>query len=230
MTTINTTDDLLSAAREDTKFCDASRREIMGGIDARPEPVLTATEGNTQGIAETKKIIAENSKNIADLETTSQLNARHLDHMFVVQRVVREAALIANRMGLRYRRALERQEIIDILETGADKGLTQGISRDDKESFMKADLIVDAQTADGERRYIAVAISHTADDRETNRAVRNAEYITKFAAIPTYAVAAGMFKDNRIDEVLTTDTPQPYDSDRETLVFWSKHEDIDRAN
>ena len=44
---------------------------------------------------------------------------------------------------------------------GADKGLTAGISKADEESFKTADLIVEAQTADGERRYVAVEISYT---------------------------------------------------------------------
>ena len=91
-------------------------------------------------------------------------------------------------------------------------------------------MIVEAQTAEGERRYVAVEISYTADERETTRAIRNAGYITSFTEVPTYAVAAGMSKDSRIDAVLTTETPRPHDSDRETRVFWSLHRDIDRPN
>ena len=50
-------------------------------------------------------------------------------------------------------------------------------------------------------------------------------YITKFTETSAYAAVAGISKDDRIDEVLG-DVPQPYDSEQETRVFWSKHEDI----
>ncbi len=258
MTMLNTTEDLLRAARENPEFRDEFRRLILTEeLLAMPTQLsdltkivqenskniaelVATTKENSKNIAELVATTKENSKNIAELTattkkltTTTGVSSRHISDMrglFAVQKVVREMALIVDRIGLRSGREIEPQEIIDMWNAGANKGLTAGISKADEDSFKTADLIVEAQTSDGERRYVAVEISYTADERETTRAVRNARYISSFAEVPTYAVAAGMSKDNRIDELLTTDTPEPYDSDRGTRVFWSLHRDIDRPN
>ena len=172
-----------------------------------------------------------------EVRESSRVNSGHISDMrglFASQRVVREAALIADRMGLRVVRTLEAQDIIDIWNAGREKGLTETVSKSDEDSFKLADLVIEAQTDErlaGARSacYLAVEISYTVDGRDTTRAIRNAEYISKFVEIPTYAVVAGISKDNRIDEVLS-DIPEPYDSERETRVFWSKHEDVGKPN
>ncbi len=154
--------------------------------------------------------------------------------LFAEQGVAREAALIADRMSLRLVRTLESQDIIDIWNAAKDEGLTDDISKNNEDIFKNADLIIEAQTnekqiSDRAPRFIAVEISYTTDERDTTRVIRNAEYISKFMQIPTYATVAGIFKDNRIDDLLS-DVPRPYDRDQETRVFWSKHEDIDKPN
>ncbi len=68
------------------------------------------------------------------------------------------------------------------------------------------------------RCYVAVEISYTVDERDTTRAIRNAEYITNFTETLCYAAVAGVSKDNRIDQYLT-DAPQPYGSEQESRVF-----------
>ena len=142
---------------------------------------------------------------------------------------MREAAIIADRMGLITVQTLEPQDVIDMWNIGKAKGLTEGISKYDEDSFKIADLIIEAKTDDGTPRFIAVEISYTADERDTTRAIRNAEYITKFTETPCYAAVAGVSKDNRIDEYLTG-VPQLYSSEQETRVFWSEHEDIAKPN
>ena len=174
---------------------------------------------------------AETNRRLDSLTAETRVNTRHIGEMrglFAAQKVMREAPLITDRIGLRSGRALEPQEIIDLWNFGADKGLTRDIAKSDEESFKTADLIIEARTSDGERRYIAVEISYTANGREVRRAARNAGYIRSFTEVPTYAVAAGMFKDDRIEESLTTDNPQPYAGDADASIYWSEHTDIDR--
>ncbi len=192
-------------------------------------------------VAETAKLVAANAKaidrqeaNITRLTEMTGVSSGHIGDMrgiFISLKVVPEAAIIADRMGMSFVRTLEPLDKINIWNEGKVAGLTDGISKGNENSFKDADLIIEAQTNDHDalRRFIAVEISYTADGRDTERAIRNAEYITKFLGIPTYAAVAGIFKDNRIDEVLS-DKPEPYDSERETRVFWSKHEDIDKPD
>ena len=224
MVVINTTDDLLRLLDENEQFRTAVRNKIL-------------TEELIKLPAEFKEFKDEMKEFRCEVRESNRVNSGHISDMrglFASQKVVREAALIADRMGLRAVRTLEAQDIIDIWNAGKAKGLTTNISKDYENSFKIADLIIEAQTNETlasarAPRYIAVEISYTADERDTTRAIRNAEYISKFVEIPTYAVVAGISKDNRIDEVLS-DMPEPYDSERETRVFWSKHEDIGKPD
>ena len=224
----------------------AENAKLIGENAKAIDRLETATAENAKAIdrletatAENAKLIGENAKAIDRLETVTErltrmtgVNSGHISDMrglFAAQKVVREAAIIADRMGLITVRTLEPHDIINIWNAGKSKGLTNDISKDDEDSFKVADLIIEAQTNDHAPRFIAVEISYTADERDTTRAVRNAEYISKFVETPTYAAIAGIFKDDRIDEALS-DMPQPYDSEQETRVFWSEHEDIASSN
>ena len=197
------------------------------------------TTENAKAISRLETAVTKNVESIDKLDTstkrlieTARISSGHIGDMrrlFASQKVIHEAALIADRMGLHAVGTLEPQDVIDIWNIGKTKGLTNDISKDDEDSFKTADLIITARTDDGAWCYIAVEISYTADERDPTRAIRNAEYITRFLGTPCYAAVAGVSKDNRIDEVLT-DVPQPYDSEQETLVFWSEHEDIAKPN
>ncbi len=63
-----------------------------------------------------------------------------------------------------------------------------------------ADLIMEAAAKDGEICYIAVEISYTANGRDTTRAIRNAEYMTRFTGKRSFAVVSGLHRDDRIQD------------------------------
>lgn len=245
MVVINTTDDLLRLLDENEQFRTAVRNKILTEELIKLPAEFEEFRGEMKEFrgemeefkGEFKEFKGEMKEFRREARESNRVNSGHISDMrglFASQKVVREAALIADRMGLRAVRALEAQDIIDIWNAGKAKGLTNNISKDYEDSFKIADLIIEAQTNEPlasarAPRYIVVEISYTADERDTTRAIRNAEYISKFVEIPTYAVVAGISKDNRIDEVLS-DMPEPYDSERETRVFWSKHEDIGKPD
>ena len=105
-----------------------------------------------------------------------------------------DAAIIARDLGLRRTKTLTREEILDMIEA-AD---TAGISVGDLRSFRVADLLLEATAQDGEICYVAVEISYTANGRDTDRAIRNAEYLTKFTGRRSFAVVSGLHQDDRI--------------------------------
>lgn len=250
MTTINDIQDLVQIIEDRPEWRRELQRVLLTPDLSDTANLITETAKlaakNTESIdrletlvAENAKAIAENTESIKKLDTstkrlteTTRVSSGHIGDMrglFASQKVVREAALITNRMGLRAVGTLERQDIIDMWELGEAKGLTDNISKDDEDSFKVSDLTMVARTDDGAWCYVAVEISYTVDERDTTRAIRNAEYITNFTETPCYAAVAGVSKDNRIDEYLT-DMPQPYSSEQETRVFWSEHEDIAKPN
>ena len=112
-----------------------------------------------------------------------------------VRNAARSAAdAIAEKQGLELIAILGRQELGAMLRSSD----THGISKDDLESFRLADMVLRATGPDGAECYVAVEVSFTANGRDTRRAVRNAEYLTRFTGRRAYAVVAGQRFDDRI--------------------------------
>ena len=113
---------------------------------------------------------------------------------------IEDAVAIAGDLGLRQAKTLTREELWVISES-AD---ASDISTSDLRSFRRADLILEAADTDGETCYVAVEISFTANGRDTDRAIRNAEFLRRFTGKRSIAAVAGLYRDNRIDEALET--------------------------
>lgn len=106
------------------------------------------------------------------------------------------AAIIARDLGLRRSKSLSQEELLDLIDA-AD---TANVSVDDLKSFRVADLIMEAAAKDGEICYVAVEISYTANGRDTKRAIRNAEFMTRFTGKRSFAVVSGLHRDDRIQD------------------------------
>ena len=81
---------------------------------------------------------------------------------------------------------------------------TLDLPRNHRYSFIEADAVIEATNDAGETHYVAMEASFTADERDTNRAVRNAGYLTRFTGQPAHAVVAALRIDNRIADVITS--------------------------
>ncbi len=75
---------------------------------------------------------------------------------------------------------------------------TTGISANELDSFLGADAVIEALGQDGATHYVAVEASYTADERDTRRALRNAEFLARFTSTPSHAVVAAQRIDERI--------------------------------
>ena len=123
----------------------------------------------------------------------------------------REAGLIALDLGLRYRKSLTSMELVS-LSDAVDK---TGIAANELRSFHRADVIVEASDRGGELCYVAVEASYTVNGRDSSRAIRNAGLLTRFTGCRSYAVVAGLRRDDRIQdrvdagEVFWCDTDTP---------------------
>ena len=115
---------------------------------------------------------------------------------FITDAVVhRLAPAIALTMGLSLRGKVD-GVALSAMVTGPDR---DGISFGDLESFLLADLIIETGNGDGETVYAAVEASYTVDRRDTDRAIRNAAYLTRFTGKPARAVVTGRHKDWNVD-------------------------------
>ena len=107
-----------------------------------------------------------------------------------------DAAIIARDLGLRRKKNLTREDLLDLIDAVGTADIPLG----DLRSFRVADLIMEARAEDGEICYVAVEISYTANGRDTRRAIRNAEFMTRFTGKRSFAVVSGPHRDDRIQD------------------------------
>lgn len=109
-----------------------------------------------------------------------------------------QAPSIVEDMGLQWIRNLK---VIDILNMIAGKD-TSDIPRNLMRRFRRADLFVETADAQGETCYVAVEVSYTADERDTDRAITFAGYLNRFTQRNAYPAVASLRMDNRIESLV----------------------------
>ena len=107
---------------------------------------------------------------------------------------------ISEDLGLEYERQLTQREIRDLVRNHDTADIAPG----DLRGFRAADMIIEAADAAGQLHYIAVEVSFTADQRDIDRPIRNAGYLTRFTGKPAHAVVASVRTDRRIDDVINS--------------------------
>ena len=188
MTTINTIEDLIHVLDEHPHWLEALRARLL------TRELIELPEQFAAFVETTNKRLDTLESDVKGLrDDMGILKGAHARNV-----AIEDAAAIARGLGLRRTRTLSRDEVWDLTEA-AD---TTAIATNDLHSFRRADLMMEATDQAGEPCYIAVEISFTANGRDTTRAVRNAEFLTRFTGKPAYAVIAGLRLDNRIQPAI----------------------------
>ena len=110
----------------------------------------------------------------------------------------KQAMVIAEDLGLEYEKQLTQIEVRDLIRNQDTTDIAPG----DLRSFRTADMVIEATDAAGQLHYIAVEVSFTADQRDIDRPIRNAGYLTRFTGKPAHAVVASVRTDRRIDDAI----------------------------
>ena len=90
----------------------------------------------------------------------------HFKNRFSESQVAEEAATIAMAMGFTLARVLSNADLVQMC-LHPDAGL---LPHGDLVSFTRADLVLEVSNEEGNRQFVAVEISYTADRRDTDRA------------------------------------------------------------
>lgn len=202
---IENAEDFLRAMRENDEFRLAARRELL------TEELLALPQRFAEYSQNTDKKLDRLNDNIGEVKG-----------LFMERAVREDAPVVASEMGLVWKKSLERNEVVEIANEANRRGLASGVSRDNMRTFRRADLVIEAIDDGGRICYIAVEISYTADSRDTIRAIRHAEFLTRFTGIPAYAAISSVHIDNRIKDILTEGSPKPLGVNQETKAFWSR--------
>ena len=103
---------------------------------------------------------------------------------------LRDAMGIAMDMGFEYVRTVPHEELARMAQ-----GASGRVPTNELRSFRQADLIIEA--TDGvDTHYIAVETSYTADQRDTDRAQRNARFLTEFTGHVAHPAVASVRNDH----------------------------------
>ena len=217
MTTINNQEDFLRALTDNPQWKEAVRAQILGEeLLQLPVRFNALMERMTLFIAEMSAFVSDQKQFNAEQR---EFNAKTDDHFARIDRrfdtlsndvaqvkggharavAVDNAAVIALDMGFEYVRFLSRLEMALM----AQRAKGGDIPANELESFRNADLIIEAKNG-SQTHYITVEASFTSDHRDTDRAQRNARFLTRFTGCPAHAAVASVRNDHAVEAQITS--------------------------
>ena len=227
MTTINTIEDLIKLLDEKPEWLEAVRARILtrelldlpqtlaefiettnrrfDEADKRfdaIEQTMGAMQGDIKAMQGDIKATQEDVKSMQGDIKTTQEDVKSIRNDIGVLKgghartsAYREPSAITDGLGLNRIRNLGYNDLRN-LTVSAD---TSGIPSNEILSFRRADMVLEATDQAGQICYVAVEISFTVNGRDTERAIRNASFLTRFTGCSAHAAVAGLYRDNRID-------------------------------
>ena len=220
MATINTIEDLLRLLDENPEWLEALRARLLTReLLELPQTVANLTAEVAALSAEVKAFTAATNARFDRVDARFDRVDARLDSVesgiqslrndmgplkagHARSAAERNAAAIADDLGLRLTGVLTQSDLYAL----TDHADTSGIPKNTLRSFNRADLVIEATDAQGETCYVAVEISFTANGRDTERAVRNAELLARFTGKVAHAVVAGERIDDRIRKLVDSGT------------------------
>ena len=160
---------------EMTRFV-AEQKEINTRMELRMDGLSSDIDGlrTTDMVRLDSRIVK-----IDDAVNRLSIDSARMRGHYAREAAIRRAEFIAMDMGLEYVRTLPPGDLARmVLKAAQGRPLSN-----EYRSFRDADLVIEA--TDGETvQYIAVEASFTGDLRDTNRALRNASFLTEFTGLP----------------------------------------------
>jgi hypothetical protein len=157
------------------------------------QPIQSSPRG-LSGFVRTQVEI--NKAIVERLDTINKKVGRIQDDIGIVKggharnEAIRDARLITFDLGMEYLRTVEGDELAELSQAHSNIG----IEGSDLRSFRQADLVIEASRDSG-KTYIVVEVSFTADKRDTERAIRNADFLRRFTGCEAAAVVASVKND-----------------------------------
>ena len=90
----------------------------------------------------------------------------------------------------------------DLTRMARNSGVATEIDFGQRRRFYAADLVIEGIDDAGNTHYVAAEASFTADRRDTDRALRNAEFLTKFTGQPAHPIVASVANDRTVQELV----------------------------
>ena len=224
MATINTIEDLIQLLDDNPHWVEALRvRLLTRELIELPEKFAAFVEATNQRFDRVEGRLDRIEGRLDKGDERFDRIERRLDRLtddvvmlkgaYARDVALREADVIAEDMGLTLVRVLSRD---DLRALTPSQGVAD-IPASHLRSFRLADLVMEAANPDGETSFVAVEISFTVNGRDTERAVRNAGFLSRFTGRPARAAVAGARLDERIRDRLESEGAFWYELSPESL-------------
>lgn len=105
---------------------------------------------------------------------------------------------IAEHLGYEITQQLNGSDLRAMLRGSRPDDIPSSVRR----SFYVADLVAKVEDQDGNELFLAVEASYTADERDTRRAIRNAEFISRFTGMTAVPVVASLENDHAVQQLV----------------------------
>ena len=202
----------LRALQDDPEFRAEVRRQLLSDELLELPDRFARFAAYVEGFIEDQKKFNEEQKiinarvdatlarietNIARIETSIGILKGN-----VARRVLRDHhETILDLLQLDFVDILQRSDLTRLVR---NSGVANEIEFGQRRSFYAADLVLAGTDAAGDTHYVAAEASFTADRRDTDRAIRNAEFLTRFTGQPSHSVVASVFNDREVQELVDT--------------------------
>lgn len=195
MAVINTVEDLIRLLDENPKWVEALRvRLLTCELIELPEKFAEFVKMTNERF---DKLEGKHDKLEAQVKSL-QDDVGMLKGAHARSAAIREASSIAREMNFYRTKNLSQDDLWALIDCADTADIPKNVLR----SFRRADLIMEATDQDGKTCYIAVEISFTVNGRDTTRALRNAEFLTRFTDKPAHAAVVGLRRDDRIHDLI----------------------------
>ena len=205
MATINTIEDLVQILDDNPMWLEAIRARLLTReVLEMPQTLARLTERMDQFERRMDQFEERTDRRFDRLDANVQsirddlgvLKGAHARNA-----ATEDAAGIASEMGLRLTKTLTRGDVLDLIDT-AD---TADIPTNELRSFRAADLIMEAKDGEGAACYVAAEVSFTVNGRDTSRAIRNADFLSRFTGRRSYPAVVGAHSDDRVRDAIESD-------------------------
>jgi hypothetical protein len=225
MTTINTMDDFARILRENPDWADTVRSLLLSKelleLPQTFAKFAEATDRRLENLERGQKELRTGQKGIlVRLGNLEEGQKRLIDEIgaikgtFTYNIAYDEMRTMLEDMGFEHRHTLTRDEVRQLVSSSDRTGLPIP----DLRSFRRADFIVEVANESGRLGYVVAEASFTVDERDVTRAVRNAEYMTRFTGLPGWSAVMGVRRVNDVADAINSGQVYWFEIDEARLV------------
>ena len=199
---MTTQEDFLRLLDEDAGFRQQVRQHILSQeLLELPERFAVFVGRVDEFITEQRAINAEQRAVNARLEKQMQTlldDVGFIKGDAAIRAARANAETIAEQvLGLQPGPILQRAEMFAVL-----RPLASRLQPQVRQSFYRSDLVMACRAEDGTLHYMAVEASYTGDRRDSDRALRNADFLTRCTDAPAHAVVASVRNDHEVQALV----------------------------